>query len=632
MAQMENTDETSRIMHEYMRAADTEIAATIARLDHANERTDTPETVITPLVDRVGSAIAHLIADQIEISLDESTISTEVSQSITTPPSRSDYPWPPDFGLPVQRLARAAGIRNPVELATQIGTIAQHSDMFSEAGSLGPFVNLQVSETVLITEAQQIINNEEVRVHNDKVVLVDFSSPNIAKPFGINHLRSTIIGESIARIKEEAGYTVVRANHLGDWGTQFGNLLAAYDQFGDGRPFEELTTDELTELYVRFSTEKKDNPELIFIGREYFHRLSEKDPELLQRWNIAVKASRQEFSEVYERLGINFDIQVGEAYFEQSAEKLLADLEANPEKSAKSNIIFGEDGTAYINGEHPVMLRTQDGYCVYAARDLATVDMRTTNFKPSEIVYVVGEEQSSSFAAMFETARQLEINGDGVELTHADFGLLLGKDRKKLSTRKGTSGKLIDLLNELEERSHENLKERNANATEESLQKNSEILALDALIWNDLQTDRKKSVIFDPERMLSLGKGGVIDALYACLRSAKIVEKMESMTSNEAPPNYAVEVITNRAEHDLIISMSEYQNVIKHASDTNSPHVLVTYLQNLSRRHGVFYEQSPVARETDETIRNSRIALHQAFLNIMEKGLTCLNITVPDYL
>ncbi len=628
---MDSTVEPSHIIHDYMQAADAEINATVARLDRLNSQDDTAETHIPSLVDKVGTALAHIIAEQIEISLDPSDIGDEISQSLTTPPSRTDYPWPPDFGLHAQRLARAAGIKNPVDLAEKIGIAAKHSDLFSEAGSLGPFVNLRVSDTVLVTEAQQLIDNKESRNHDNKLVLVDFSSPNIAKPFGINHLRSTIIGESIARIKEEAGHTVVRANHLGDWGTQFGNLLAAYDQFGDNRPFEELSTDELTQLYVRFSTEKKSNPELTFIGREYFRQLSEKNPILLERWNVAVQASRKEFAEVYERLGISFDMQVGEAYFEQSAEKLLNDLESDPEKSNQSGIIFGEDGTAYINGEHPVMLRTQDGYCVYAARDLATVDMRTTRFKPNEIVYVVGEEQSSSFTAMFEAARQLGVNGDGVELIHADFGLLLGKDRKKLSTRKGTSGKLVDLLDELESHSIENLKERNPNSTDESLRKNAETLALDALIWNDLQTDRKKSVIFDPERMLSLGKGGVIDALYAHLRSSKIIEKMRTEDSSESPI-YAVEVISNNAEHDLIITMRDYQNVIKHASETNSPHLLVTYLQNLSRRHGVFYEHSPVARETNETVRNSRIALHQAFINIMDRGLGCLNITVPEYL
>lgn len=552
------------------------------------------------------------------------------------PPKNVPVQWHPDYALPMFSYAKARRV-SPASLVADAAKALEPAAEFSKVEATGPYVNLRLADDVLMTNLKNIIATAATYGHitdnAGKVAIVEYSSPNVAKPFGINHLRSTVIGESLARIMAATGYTVVRDNHLGDWGTQFGNLLAAHQEYAPERDFASLSMDELTALYVRFSQEKKESPQLVRLGQTCFARLEAGDLDLREKWTHALELSLEEFSAMYNRLHVRFDTMIGEGYYVEASNKLIEDLAGLVPAEL---VVFDQKTKAvYINAEHPVVVRTQDGYGVYAARDLATVQFRQQTYDPDVIMIVVGEEQASYFRAVFGVADKAGLStrpdGTKVQLEQVGFGLLLDKDGKKLSTRKGTSGKLEDVIDTLDAHAMEETVSRNPEMNPAEVREIAQKVAVGALIWNDLRTDRISSVRFDIERMLELGGGSVVDVLYTYSRTCSILEKLK--VSNDTPlasvfpANFSTEV-----EHQLAVRLSELENVVRKAALDRAPHGIVLYLQELSQLHGRFYEESRVAGLDDANLANLRIALHRAYKIVVENGLGLLNIPLSPRL
>lgn len=556
----------------------------------------------------------------------------DVASMLVHPPKNARLSWLPDYALPAFELARLLK-QNPIALAAEITNDTSLAKHFSKIEAAGPYVNLRLQDAELIGGLKTILKQGESYGRSNfgegKVALVEFSSPNVAKPFGINHLRSTVIGESLARLFQFSGFTVIRDNHLGDWGTQFGNLLAAHQQYAPERDFASLSTDELNAIYVRFSQEKKTNPGLVRLGQEMFAKLDAGDTVLLARWAAALNMSLKEFNAVYERLNIAFDTQIGESYFDKDAAALVSQL---PERGAKSVVLDKKTKAAYIDGEHPVVLRTQDGYCVYAARDLATIAFRQQTYAPEAVIYVVGEEQASYFRTIFEVAREAGLTtlpqGGRMHLEHIGFGLLLDSEGKKLSTRKGTSGKLGDVIGQLDKRAYQETTARNPEMDKGLARSIAKKVAVGALIWNDLRTDRVSSVRFDIDRMLALGGGSVIDILYTYSRSSSLLQKLAD--DPEFAQTTPAKEFSTETEHQLAMRLLEFGQVIHHATLERAPHILVGYLQDLVQLHGRFYEESRIQGVSDAHLAQLRADLHRAYKTVIASGLGCLNIPLTE--
>ncbi len=618
----------------YKTSLDEEIRRSIENVENIHKKTPTDSKPIVvhtwklAIADAVNQVLAKYAKKSVELP--------NVIELIIHPPKNIQTDWKPDFALPMFEFAKALG-KNPLQLANEVVDCVRDSHFFSRVESVGPYVNMQLSDLVLQNGIRNIIKLGEyygqLTDNIGKIAIVDYSSPNVAKPFGINHLRSTVIGEAIARLFTSSGYTVLRDNHLGDWGTQFGNLLAAHQEYDSDRDFTTLTMDELTKIYVKFSQEKKNSPRLIRLGQSNFAKLEAGDPELREKWAAALNLSKNEFSIMYQRLGVVFDTQIGEGYYVEASNNLIDKLADD----SKSSLIIRDPDTkaVYINGEYPVILRTQDGYCIYAARDLATLQFRMDKYNPDDITYVVGEEQAGYFRSIFTAAKEIGLldrpDGSLAYVEHVGFGLLLDEDGKKLSTRKGTSGKLEDVINILNERAIEETKSRNPNMPSNQVEEIANKVAVGALIWNDLHTERTSNIRFDITNMLQLGGGTVIDIFYSYSRTCSILQKIDlankAIVKTGWPHKYSSD-----SEHLLAVRMNEFDYFIRKAVKERAPHIIVNYLQELSQIHGRFYQESRIIGLEDSSLTSMRIALHKAYKTIVSNGLRLLNIPITERL
>ncbi len=418
-----------------------------------------------------------------------------------------------DFALEVFDLAKKLG-EKPNVLAKKIADSinGREMELVKDASVAGAFVNVETRKETLYRDilAKVLKLGErygESDINAGKVAVIDYSAPNIAKPIGVGHLRSTIIGQALANLYHETGYSVIKDNHLGDWGTQFGSLIYAYKEWGDEKKIAENPIGELKDLYVKFHAFSKEHPEVKDSARELFTRLEKKDPELVALWKRFRDLSLKDFDRVYKQLGIEFDTNIGESYFTEQADKLVGECMTKGlcRKDEASEAVVVDQ-----MGEIPsFLLRKQDDSSLYLSRDLATLQFRVKAFKPDAILYVVGNEQDLNFKQLFEFSKRAEYLPDGVETKHIGFGMVL-RDGKKMSTRKGTLIELEDLIAQSVEKSKEILLQKNPDADPQELEKVAEIVGVGAIIYNDLRQSRVKNISFDWDRMLDLEGGSAV--------------------------------------------------------------------------------------------------------------------------
>ncbi len=558
-------------------------------------------------------------------------LESDFAIEFVAPPKNAKLDWKPDYALGMFTIAKQLSA-NPVELAEKVASVVSELDFVASAQAAGPYLNFSLSPTTVVSLVNEIITlgkeYGQTGENNGKLVVIDYSSPNIAKHFGINHLRSTVIGQAISGLLEETGYMVIRDNHLGDWGTQFGNLLAAHQEFGEGSDFKSLSIDKLNALYVRFNAEKTQSPELVELGQKLFNELESGNEELRNNWVAAVSSSLSTFNAMYERLAITFDTMLGESFFKGDAKPII---EALAEDEQTSMVVKASDSDAiYIDGEHPIILQTQDGYCIYAARDFATLAFRIKTYKPDTMIYVVGSEQSTYFRTIFDTSVTSNVPPfdkltKKEDAEHIGFGLLLDSNGKKLSTRKGTSGKLDDLINEVKNRTLQETSKRNQTMNPAQLEDLAEKMAIGSIIWSDLKSDKNSNVKFDIDRMLELGNGGSIDVLYGYARSTSVLEKVNHTYNGSL---YLSPEKMSDIEHELSVLLSGLGDAVSAAANARSPHMIIEYLIRLNNLHGKFYEQSRIIGEKNAELVNFRVGLHLAYKVVVEKCFFMLNIPI----
>ena len=423
------------------------------------------------------------------------------------------------------------------------------SKLIGSAEPAGPYLNLildkeKIYSLVLSQNGKLKSKYGESDINIKKVALIDYSGPNIAKPIGVGHLRSTVIGQALANIYEATGYSVVKDNHLGDWGTQFGKLVYAYRRWGDKKKIAENPIKELNELYIKFHEEAEKIRKLKTKPGRFSKKWKRGTKKLLRLWTNFRKISIAEFKKVYERLGIKFDTYIGESYFAGETDKIVeecllrrlaptetagkvgAPTKASEEKNlAKTDKETGAIVVEDLDGLPSFLLRKKDDSGLYITRDLAALIFRTEVFKPDEIIYVVGDEQSLHFRQLFALARALGYI-DGAKVKHIGFGLVLS-DGEKMSTRKGTLIELENLIKQSVEKSKEILRQKNKELSEKEMEEISEIVGLGAVIYNDLRQSRQKNISFDWKRMLDFEGGSAVYLQYTVARINSILKKLD---------------------------------------------------------------------------------------------------------
>lgn len=516
--------------------------------------------------------------------------------------------------------------KNPRELATQIVEQIYKDPFFvkmiEKVEVAGPgFINFYLKREFFVGEAKNAI---EVGYGSNatgagKLAIVEYSSPNIAKPFTIGHLRSTVIGDSIANILEFSGWKVMRDNHLGDWGTQFGKQIAAIKRWGRVEQIEqaENPVKELVALYVKFHEEAEKEPSLNDEARAWFKKLEAGDTEARTLWQMCIDWSWKEFSRIYALLGVKHSTEfnggrgLGESFFEDKMGEIVKLLETKEwykeGKEGAKLVFFPEDKYS------PAMILKKDGATLYHTRDLATDKYRKDNYNPDLIINEVGSEQQLYFQQLYEIENMLSWfeQGQRVHVMHGMFRFAEGK----MSTRKGNVIWLEEVLDEAISRAEKLGKGDSKVATE---------VGIGALKWNDLKGEARRDIIFDWEEILNMkgNSGPFVQYTYArsmsILRKFKVKSSSESMDLKELQPQ----------ERALLRWIYRYPEVVADAARAYAPHMVATYIFDLSARFNTFYQTCRV--EEDGKVNRLRYLLTQATANVLKSGLNLLGIVAPE--
>jgi len=483
------------------------------------------------------------------------------------------------------------------------------------------YINFWLSDEFLKNEFIKIYSQKDNFGKTDlgkgKKAIVEYSSPNIAKIMHVGHMRSTIIGVAIANIHEYVGYEVIRWNYIGDWGTQFGKLIAAYKLWGNKEAIEKDPIKSLLDLYVKFHEELKNNPELDKRGQEEFQKLESGDKENRKVWEWFKEESLKEFEKTYKRLGIKFDVSIGESFYEKELKQITKELLDNgiAKKSEGATIIPFETEKL-----PPGLIEKSDGASLYLTRDIANLKYRISEYKPSKILYVVASQQDLIFKQLFAIAKMLGIKD--VELKHVNFGMVLGSDNKKLATREGKIIPLENLINKSVDAALEIVKKKNGDLSETDSKEIAEAVGIGSLKYNDLSQNRLSDISFDWEKMLNLegNSSPYLQYTYARLRS--ILRKSGEVKMFNVKQFSEMDL-------DLVSKLIQFPDVLEEVCKTYYPNHLTDYLYDLSKSANAMYQSEPVLSAEGEE-KETRLALVDMISWVLGTGLGLLGIKTPE--
>ncbi|HEL2738201.1 TPA: arginine--tRNA ligase [Streptococcus suis] len=492
---------------------------------------------------------------------------------------------------------------------------------FEKVVATGPYVNFfldkaAISHQVLtdvITEKDQYGRLNIGQGHN---VTIDMSSPNIAKPFSVGHLRSTVIGDALANIHEKLGYKPIRINHLGDWGKQFGMLIVAYKLWGDKAAVEADPISELLKLYVRINAEAEEKPELDEEARQWFKKLEDGDPEAHELWQWFRDESLVEFNRIYDKLGVTFDSYNGEAFYNDKMDEGIQILE-------EKGLLQESKGAQIVDLESynlpPALIRKTDGATLYITRDMATAMYRKRTYDFVKSIYVVGQEQINHFKQLKAVLKEMDFNWSD-DMTHITFGLVT-KDKKKLSTRKGNIILLEPTLDEAISRALTQIEAKNPDL--ENKEEVAHAVGVGAVKFYDLKTDRDNGYDFDLEAMVSFeGETGPY-VQYAYARIQSILRKANFVPSAENDYKLA-----DAESWEIIKHIQNFSTVVERAGDKFDPSLIAKYAINLAQAFNKYYAHTRILDESPE--RESRLALAYATGVVLKESLRLLGVKAPE--
>jgi arginyl-tRNA synthetase len=525
-----------------------------------------------------------------------------------------------DFAFPCFTLAKSMK-KNPVEIAKEIAKSVPMPDVVAKITATGPYVNffLDPAKVGKYLISDILAKKEKFGSSGEggkKIVGIDYSSPNIGKPMHFGHLRSTVIGESLARMHEFAGFKVIRINYLGDWGTQFGKLIYAYLQWGDKKAMEVCPVKHLVELYVRFNEHAEKNEKLLDYAREWFAKLEKGDKEALSLWSKFKHHSLDEFRRIYDLLGIKFDDYNGEEYYSKKVEDAIALVQ-------KKNLAELDEGALIVRlkgYEMPMMLRKSNESTTYSSRDIATLLDRVENLRCEKVIYVVGHEQALHFKQLFDLFHLLGLKK---EFVHVAFGLYLSPEGGKMATRKGKTVFMEDVLSETIALAKKTIEEKNPEL--KNMDEIARKVAVGAIFLGDLLNDRVKDVVFDIGRILSFEGDTGPYLMYTHARAASILRKVKRKPSKDAD----FSLLKDPAEQRVIKLLSRFHCAINDSLLQYRPHILAQYLIEFGRAFNEFYHKCPCMQEKNKNLQLARLSLIEASRQIIENGLRLLGIEAP---
>lgn len=575
--------------------------------------------------------MCYMVYDDILSTLRRITASEDIKLDTPADAKHGDYAT--NVALVVAKRQGKSPNEVAQELVKKLNKDSELKAVVDNIEIAGPgFINFFVSGEVLSSQAVEMAggNIAHPSPSEHKKVVVEYSSPNIAKPFGIGHFRSTIIGDAVANLLEATGWEVHRDNHLGDWGTQFGKEIYAIKTWGDEKELNESKNPvkELVALYIRFHKEAEKDPSLEDKAREWFKKLENGDEEARRLWQKCIDWSMKEFGRVYEVLGIKFTendgVGYGESYFESKMAAVIEEL------SSKGLLKEGKEGAklVFFEGDKlpPLMIVKKDGTTLYATRDLATDRFRLDTYgNDVVIINEVGAEQSLYFQQIYEIEKMLGWVKDG-QRVHIKHGLFRFKD-KKMSTRKGNTIWLEDVINEASEKARKF-------GSDEKLAKE---VSVGALKWNELKRDPIKDIIFDWDEILSMegNSGPYLQYTYARTKSLLSKKSFDVAQDDDKDINLHHQLTKNKGvpmpfddkEKEVARVLIHYPEVVEDAAINYSPHVLTTYLFNLAQTFNSFYNSERVLGGERE---EERLVLSEAVGQVIKDGLGLLGIAAPE--
>lgn len=515
---------------------------------------------------------------------------------------------------------------NPINIANKLKKeiLNLSPPLFFEKIEVAPpgFLNFFINQATILKEFNKILKDKNFGVKKEvknKKIIFEYSNPNIAKKMHIGHLRGTIIGDALANIYEFLGYKVVRWNYLGDWGTQFGNLIAGWKLWGKEKELKNKPIDTLLKIYVRFHKEMKKNPELKKKGQDEFKKLELGDKENRRLWKMFCKYSILEFKKIYKLLNIKFDIWIGESFYEKDISKIIKIL-ANKKLAQKSN------GALIVPLQKfnlpPALILKSDQTSLYLTRDIANLLFRIKKFKPNKIIYVVGNEQSLHFNQLFAIAKLLRLNSQ--KLIHLKYGLVLGENRKRIKTREGEFITLEETLAKAIKLAF-NITNKNKSLSFNEKQKIAQIVGIGAIKYNDLKEHRQQTIVFDWKKMLDIYGQSAPYIQYAYTRIKSILKKRKNTIKLKNVNNLNSEI-----EIELIKTIIQFPEIINLCAQNYLTSYLANYLYKLASLFNKFYETTQVLKEKDKIIKNERLILIKFLSEILKTGLNILGIKTTE--
>ena len=546
-----------------------------------------------------------------------------------------------DLAFPVFAAAKAAGEAPPAFAQKLAGAIALPTEggLLEKVEAAGGFVNFSVRPAALAEEVLKEVEERGESYGADKSVgagqkvIVEYSSPNIARKMHVGHLRSTVIGHSIRKIFEALGYEVIADNHLGDWGTQFGMLLAAIDE-GKLTPWDDADpVQRLVEIYARFNAEVKDNPAKKDLARAWFAKLESGDVWARTTWQKLIDITMAEFKGTYERLGVSFTTQHGESYFESMLPGVIAEA---IEKGAAYRDAAGAVVATFDDVLPTCLLQKSDGATLYQTRDAATCLYRLKNYAPTRNIYVVGAEQKLHFQQVFETVRRMGYPQIADVSVHISFGKVSPPDGGRFSMREGNVVFLDDVLDEAVERAESRMRESVAagktEITEEEIPAVAEMLGIGAVVYADLYQGPGRDITFDWDRMLKAEGNTAMYLQYAHARCKSILRKAGITPAITAPqPPGLGEFLTHPAEQGVLKQLARMPHAVREAGEKYLPATVAEWTYALARAFATFYDECPVLKDdVPADLRTARLALVAAVAQGLKNGLALLGIHAPE--
>ena len=531
-----------------------------------------------------------------------------------------------DYAFPCFKLARTLK-KAPPAIATEIkDNIKIENTAIEKIEVVGGYLNIFINKKMLVESVLKEIDEKKEKygysnIGEGKTAVIEYSSPNVAKPFHIGHLRTTVIGGALYKIYNALGYNTVGINYLGDWGLQFGKVMSGLELWKDEYDLENDSINSLLKIYVRFNEEEKQNPELTDMARTWFKKLEDGDEYTTKTWEWIRKVSIDNYNKTYNLLNSKFDSYNGEAYYNDKMDAIVKELE-------EKGLLKDSQGAKIVDLEEynmpPCIIITSAGTTIYATRDITAFIDRMNTYKFDKMVYVVGAEQKLHFEQFFKVLEKMGYEEYVKKAVHVPFGLVVDKDGEKIGSRKGNSVFLEDILQEAINKSRKIVEEKNPNL--ENKDDVARKVGVGAIIFNDLYNSRIKDEIFDWDTLLNFqGETGPY-MQYIYVRTKSLMEK-----ANYVPDASKVnfDLLKEDEAIEIVKSLYDFSNTITAAAEKNEPSIIARYLINLAQKFSTFYNNNKIINDNKE-LQEARLYLTYAVGTVLKIGAGLLGMEMPD--